>query len=135
MSSSLKYIKTKPKTKPKRPHRTFYNITAIIKDKRGRILSIGKNSYLKTHPIMLELSKLVGYHKNEKINLHAEIDAILKCNNLDKAHTMEIFNFSDRSDSYRASKPCEICMSAINKTKIRKLFYTTSDYEQVEEEL
>ena len=59
-------------------------VTAIIYDKHGRALSIGKNSYTKTHPIMLKHGIKVG--RPQKIYLHAEVEAILKCRNLDKAY-------------------------------------------------
>ena len=38
------------------------NITAVIYDKRGRVLSIGKNQYLKTHPLQAKHAHAVGQH-------------------------------------------------------------------------
>ena len=37
--------------------KTKYVVTAYIKDKKGRVLAIGKNSYIKTHPEMVKLGK------------------------------------------------------------------------------
>ena len=45
------------------------DVTAIIYDKRGRILSIGKNSYVKTHPLQARYATEVGLC--EQVFLHA----------------------------------------------------------------
>jgi len=103
--------------------KTQYIVTAYIRDKKGRILSIGKNSYIKTHPRMVKLGKQVGYHNHEKRFIHAEIDAINKCPNLDRAHSIEIFVYSERSKEYRESSPCPICSLAIGLTDIKVIQY------------
>ena len=90
-------------------NKTQYVVTAYIKDKKGRVLAIGKNSYVKTHPEMVKLGKKVGYLNNEKPFIHAEIDAINRCVNLDKAHLIEVYVCTDRSKVYRNSTPCSIC--------------------------
>lgn len=114
---------------------TAYTLTAIIRDKKGRILSIGKNSYIKTHPIMLRLAEKVGYTKGEKVNLHAEIDAINKCQNLGKAYSIEVFNYSERSKTYKQSRPCSICMLGISKTPIKIIKYMNKNLESVTEKI
>ena len=48
---------------------------ATIYDKRGNILSIGYNSYTKSHPYQAKLAALVD--EPYKIYLHAEIQAIV----------------------------------------------------------
>jgi len=108
------------------PTKTRYTLTAIIRDRKNRILSIGKNSYLKTHPIMYRLGKTVGYD-GEKIHIHAEIDAIVKCRHLDKAYSIEVYNYSPRSKTYRPSKPCSICMTGIKETPIQIVQFTSAD--------
>ena len=40
---------------------TKHKITAIIYDKKGRVLSIGQNSYIKTHPYQAKIAKQVGF--------------------------------------------------------------------------
>ena len=77
-----------------------HSLTAIIKDKRGNVLAIGKNSYTETHPYQAKCAKEVGLP--EKIYLHAEIDAILRCNDLSKAHSIHIFRLS-KSGRYMLS--------------------------------
>lgn len=96
-------------------------ITAIIYDKRGQVLSIGQNSYEKTHPLMLKYGKKVGMP--ERIFLHAEIAAITRCQDIKKAHRMLITRYT--KDGLPAlAKPCPICDSAIRKTGIKVVDYT-----------
>jgi len=97
------------------------NMTAIIYDKRGNVLSIGKNSYVKSHPYQAKLAKAVG--EVHKIFLHAEIDAILKCNNIKKAHRISIFRVN-RFNEYGLAKPCKICERALSKTPIKVIEHT-----------
>ena len=59
----------------------------------------------------------------EKIYLHAEIDAILRCNDLSKAHSIHIFR-QGKSGQYLLAKPCPSCANAISKTPIKKVFHT-----------
>jgi tRNA(Arg) A34 adenosine deaminase TadA len=98
-----------------------HSLTAIIKDKRGNILAIGKNSYTKTHPYQAKCAKEVGLP--EKVYLHAEIAAILSCNDLSKAHSIHIYR-QGKSGLWLNAKPCPICQSAIDKTPIKKVFHT-----------
>ena len=102
--------------------KVIQEITAIIYDKRGRVLSIGKNSYVKTHPYMLEMSKKVLQHEH-KIFLHAEVDAILKCRDLKKAHKISIFRFGMTGKPLPAN-PCPICQSAIEAAGIKFVEFT-----------
>jgi tRNA(Arg) A34 adenosine deaminase TadA len=99
------------------------NITAIIYDKRGRVLAIGKNNYFKTHPLQAKYANNLGLHA--KMFLHAEIDAIAKCKKLDKAHKIFISRI-DKKGLSRLAKPCIICQSAIELTNIKKVEYTTN---------
>lgn len=107
-----------------KPKKQRQNITAIIYDKRGRVLSIGKNNYNKTHPRMYQLSRSVkGYGEYCKIYLHAEMDAIVKCDQLEKAHLIEVYRISP-DGHYRLSRPCPICASAIMQTSIKYIKYS-----------
>lgn len=112
-----------------------YSLTAIIKDKRGYILSIGKNSYIKTHPVMFHLGKKAGYSKGERVKLHAEIDSIIKCKNLERAYSIEVYNYSENTKKYTTSKPCPICMLGINSTNIKYVTYMNKSMELVTEKL
>ena len=99
----------------------IYDITAIIYDKKNRVLSIGKNSYNKTHPYMARLSKAVK--EPYKIWLHAEVDAIIRCRHLDKAHRIQIFRY-DIHGNLKLAKPCDTCLSAIEATNIKVIEYS-----------
>lgn len=99
----------------------YHDLTAIIKDKKGNVLSIGKNSYFKSHPLMYKLNKEIGIKNPVKVYLHAEVDAIIKCKEIDKAYSIEVYRISE--NIYRKSKPCKLCLTAIRKTNIKKLLY------------
>jgi deoxycytidylate deaminase len=98
-----------------------YNITAIIYDKRGNILSIGKNSYVKTHPLQARYATQVG--EPQKVFLHAEIDAIVKCKTISRAHKIVVFRYYEDGTPAMA-KPCKVCRQAIRKTHIKYVEHT-----------
>jgi len=96
-------------------------LTAIIKDRKGRVLSIGKNSYTKTHPLQAHYSELVG--EPYKVYLHAELDAIIRCRDLGKADSISVFR-TTRLGKPADSTPCKICRTAITAAGIKKVFHT-----------
>jgi tRNA(Arg) A34 adenosine deaminase TadA len=97
-----------------------YAITAIIRDKRGRILSIGRNSYIKTHPLQARLAQQAG--KSYCVYLHAEIHAITRLRH-GVPHSIHVFRYY--ADGTPAnSKPCEICQQAIKLAGIQKIYHT-----------
>lgn len=96
-------------------------MTAIIYDKRGRVLSIGKNSYFKTHPYQAKCAEQVGLpHKQF---LHAEIHAIVKCKQLYKAHKIVVTRF-DKAGGEKNARPCPVCQSAIEAAGIKIIEHT-----------
>ncbi len=96
-------------------------LTAIIYDKRGNVLSIGKNSFIKTHPLQAKYAKKMG--EPYKQVLHAEIHAITRCANLEKAHRIVITRY-DADGVARNAKPCKICQHAISLTNIKVIEHT-----------
>lgn len=96
-------------------------VTALIYDRRGRVISVGQNSYVKTHPLQAKHAKKVG--EEEKIYLHAEISAISKCRDLTKAHKIFIIRY-DANGNPTLAKPCEVCASAIAETPIKIVEHT-----------
>lgn len=96
-------------------------LTAVIYDKRGRVLSIGRNSYVKTHRIQAEYAKIVGL--DAKIYLHSEIDAIIKCRHIDRAYKIFIGRFGKDGRPLPAG-PCPICIEAIKNTPIEVIEHT-----------
>jgi tRNA(Arg) A34 adenosine deaminase TadA len=101
--------------------KTRQYITAIIYDKRGRVLSMGQNQYLKTHPMQAKFAHEVG--QDEKMFLHAEIHAIVRCKKLFKAHKIFVSRWDKRGNPMLA-KPCLICQSAIKHAGIKIIEHT-----------
>lgn len=98
-----------------------YDITALIYDRKGNVLSIGKNSYVKTHPMQAMHAKACGLE--DKVFMHAEINAIARCRDIDKAHRIEVVRF-DSTGKPRIAKPCKICARAISFTNIKEVVHT-----------
>lgn len=98
-----------------------YNITAIIYDKRGRVLSVGKNSYIKTHPLQAQHAREAG--EPHKVFLHAEVHAISRLKDLTRAHSMKIFRFLE-DGSPALARPCRVCQSAIKAAGIEVVDHT-----------
>lgn len=97
------------------------NITALIYDRRGRIISVGQNSYIKTHTLQAKHAKKVG--QPEKQYLHAEVHAITRCKDLRKAHKIFVARYNKNGEPMLA-KPCEVCMSAIKASGIKFIEHT-----------
>lgn len=98
-----------------------HELTAIIYDKKGKVLSIGKNSYIKTHPLQAKHAVRVGLP--DKQYLHAEIHAIARCKDLSKAHRILVTRFGKSGESLLA-KPCPVCQSAIKAAGIELIEHT-----------
>lgn len=97
------------------------NITAVIYDKRGMVLGVGKNSYVKTHTYMAKIAASVGLP--EKQYLHAEMDAILRCKNTKKAHRIAVFRVM-KDGTFGNAKPCPVCTKAISLAGIKIIEHT-----------
>jgi tRNA(Arg) A34 adenosine deaminase TadA len=100
---------------------TKQQLTAVIYDRRNRVLSIGQNSYIKTHPFQARMAQRMG--EPNKIYLHAEVHAITRCRDLTKAYKIRIFRY-DRSGKPMLAKPCGICASAIEHAGIKVVEHT-----------
>lgn len=100
---------------------TRYNITAIVKDRKKRVLAVGRNSYVKTHPLMRKAVEATG-SKNRTF-LHAEVAALLKVRDWTKAYSIEVYRF-DKNGNPAISKPCACCQWVINQTSIKKVIHT-----------
>jgi tRNA(Arg) A34 adenosine deaminase TadA len=98
--------------------RKKYDITAIIYDKKGNVLSVGKNDYLKTHPAQKRFS--VAANEPEKLFLHAETLAIIRCKALNKAHSILITRVNNKG-VVEAIQPCHICAGALKAVGIHKI--------------
>lgn len=100
---------------------TKQDITAVIYDRKGRVLSLGKNSYVKTHTLQAKHAEKVGLP--DKQFLHAEIHAITKCKDLSKAHRILVTRYGKTGKPLLA-KPCPVCQSAIEAAGIKVVEWT-----------
>ena len=97
---------------------------ATIYDKRGNILSIGYNSYTKSHPYQAKLAALVD--EPYKIYLHAEIQAIVNLRG-GKPYHLHVERFNKRGLPMN-SKPCKICQQAIKLAGIKEVTYSVHSH-------
>lgn len=95
-------------------------LKATITNKKGRVLSIGFNSYEKSSPIQAKYSRMAG--QPEKIFLHAEISAICKIRH-GIPFKIKIERY-DREGNARLAAPCPICQIAIRDAGIKFVEYT-----------
>lgn len=100
-------------------------ITAVIKDKHNRVISVGQNNYSKTHTMMKIHGVKVGIMHKEF--LHAEVSAIVKCKDLSKAHSIHVYRYSSKGVPLLA-KPCPICESAIKAAGIKHVCFTVTEF-------
>jgi len=98
-----------------------HHLTAIIYNKRGRVLSIGKNNYFKTHPVQKMYAQKAGLPDKEY--LHAEVAAIVNCKDLSRAHRISILRYNT-DGSPALARPCKVCMSAIEAAGIKIVDHT-----------
>jgi len=99
--------------------RDKYRLVAITTDKRGHILSIGHNSYRKTHPRQAYYAEKIG--NVHRIFLHAEMDALIKCKK--KPYAIYIIRVNNQGKPLLA-KPCKICSMAIKDSGIEEVYHT-----------
>ena len=97
------------------------NVTALVYDRKGNLLSVGRNSYVKTHPLQAKAAKAVGMEK--RIYLHAEINALTKIEDWSKAYRMEVVRYG-ADDRPLTARPCPICRYVINQTGIKHIEHT-----------
>lgn len=100
-------------------------IKATIRDRKGRVLSVGYNSYTKTHPEQARFARLAGTER--KTYLHAEVAAIIRAcrRRMEPPHSISIERFNS-SGQPKLAKPCPICMLAIKEAGIKEVRYTVA---------
>lgn len=97
------------------------NITAFAYDRKGRLLSIGRNSYIKTHPLQARAAKEVG--EDYKIYLHAEVAALVKIKNWQKIDKLVVTRYNKNGEPMLA-KPCRVCQRVIKIAGISTVEHT-----------
>jgi len=95
-------------------------VSAVITDSCGKIISKASNSYNKTHP--LQAKHACKTSKPDKIYLHAEIAALVKCHKM--PHTLYVFRFL-RDGNMALAKPCPVCDLALREAGVKKVIYTS----------
>jgi hypothetical protein len=81
---------------------TMQNITAFAYDKKGRLLSVGRNSYVKTHPLQARMAKEVG--EDYKIYLHAEVAALVKVKNWTRVDKLVVTRYNKNGEKVECYK-------------------------------
>lgn len=99
--------------------KTKQTIMAIAYNKKGDILSIGRNQYDKSHPKQAFFAKKVKRPK--AIYLHAEIDALIRAKtDVHKLHVIRVMP----NGSYGLAKPCNICELALKHYGVKVITHT-----------
>ena len=91
---------------------------------RGKIVAKGVNQDTKSHPLQARLAEMVGL--DDKIYLHAEVSALIKCKS--DVDTIVVARLGGHDgDELRNAEPCPICKLALKNAGIRHIYYTTDD--------
>jgi tRNA(Arg) A34 adenosine deaminase TadA len=104
-------------------------IAAVCTDKRGRILSYGVNSYVKSHPLMVYFAKKAN-DAQEKCFIHAELAAVLKAQNK-PIYKISIARMLKTGEPGLA-KPCPICSEMLKAFGVQIIEFTTGDPNEVQ---
>jgi deoxycytidylate deaminase len=99
--------------------KTRQHITAVIYDKRGRVLSTGHNQYLKTHPMQAKYAAKAGQPYRQY--LHAEISALIKCRGEPYKISIERKN---KQGQLVLAKPCPVCELALKEAGVKFVEYS-----------
>jgi len=91
---------------------------------RNKVVATATNIETKTHPLQARFAERVGLH--EKIFLHAEIAALVKCR--EECDTIVVARLGGHNhDELRMAKPCPVCALALKEAGIDKVHYTTNE--------
>ena len=98
-------------------------ICAVVCDKRGRVLSVGVNSYQKSHPAMKHYAIKAGNPEAQYV--HAEVASLLALsyNDRQKAHKIFVSRLMKNGKTGLAM-PCSICQLALKEYGIKEVSYT-----------
>lgn len=96
-------------------------VGAILLNK-NRVVATATNLESKSHPLQARFAERVGL--GEKIYLHAEIAALVKCR--EECDTIIVARVNPQH-KLRMAKPCPICSLALKEAGISNIHYTTND--------
>lgn len=98
-------------------------ICAVVCDKRGRVLSVGVNSYQKSHPAMKHYAIKTGNPEAQYV--HAEVAALVALSYNDRQKVHKIFvSRSMKNGETGLAMPCSICQMALKDYGIKEISYT-----------
>lgn len=97
-----------------------FKIKATAFDRKGNPIAKGENSYTKSHPLMLHFAEKVGLH--QKIFLHAEVQALLRCG--DKVPHRLLVERYNADGTPAMVRPCPVCQEAIKAFGVKLVQYT-----------
>lgn len=86
---------------------------------RKMIVSVGRNSYSKSHPTQAKWANKVG--ETKKNCLHAELHCMIRARS--KIDSLFVFRLN-KQGKWLQSKPCKICTAAILATKILNVYHS-----------
>ena len=109
--------------------RKYFVICAAL-DHHNNIVSIGQNSYQKTHPMQGRLAAKCGNASREY--LHAEIASLVKSRR--DIETVMVVRMTCKG-LIRMARPCNICALALREAKVRFVVYTDDDGKLCTDEL
>lgn len=101
--------------------RKRYQITAYAYDRKGKLLSIGKNNYNKSHPLSKYFAMLAG-ESQHKVYLHAEQQACLKAAGK-KIHEVKVIR-KHNDDTLANAEPCKTCKTMLRAFGVQKVTYS-----------
>jgi deoxycytidylate deaminase len=102
-----------------------HDITALIYNKRGRLVSMGKNDYARTHPLQARCACAVG--EPHRIFIHAEIAALVRLKDWTQAHSIHVARYT-RDGQPADARPCKACSHALQLAGIKNISFTTGKH-------
>ena len=95
-------------------------VGAVLLNK-NKVVVTATNLETKSHPLQAKFAERVGLH--QKIYLHAEISALVKCR--EECDTIVVARVNPQN-KLRMARPCPICELALHEAGISKVHYTTN---------
>ncbi len=97
-------------------------VGAVLYNK-NKVVATATNIETKSHPLQAYFAERVGL--GEKIYLHAEIAALIKCKQ--ECDTIVVARVNAQ-DKLRMAKPCPICELALKEAGVSNIYYTTNEH-------
>jgi len=97
-------------------------------DKKGAVLAVAYNDYLKSSPIQKALSIRAGLSEH-RTAVHAEVLCLVRASRnhpSKRVHTLLIERY-DSEGKPRLAKPCPSCELAIKDSKVQIVMYTSEN--------